>query len=87
MVDLGLTKVTAPDFIVSIRESAPSLVVIDKDAVPKTYWELGKPRLRRQILTHNRRSKPKFIVQVKRQQMRTRGRLLPIRDRYLPPHA
>jgi hypothetical protein len=28
----------------------PSLVVLDEDAVPKTYWEPGEPRLRRQVL-------------------------------------
>ncbi len=53
MVDLGLNKLTAPDFTVSIRQGIPSLMVIDEDAVPKTYWEPGEPRLRRQILTHD----------------------------------
>jgi hypothetical protein len=28
----------------------PDLVVLDEDAVPKTYWEPGEPRLRRQVL-------------------------------------
>jgi hypothetical protein len=28
----------------------PALVVLNEDAVPKTYWEPGEPRLRRQIL-------------------------------------
>ena len=28
-------------------------MVIDEDAVPKTYWEPGEPRLRRQVLTHD----------------------------------
>lgn len=50
MVDLGLKKLTAPDFTVSLREGTPALLVIDEDAVPKTYWEPGEPRLRRQIL-------------------------------------
>ena len=53
MVDLGLKKLTAPDFTVSIREGMPSLMVIDEDAVPKTYWEPGEPRLRRQILAND----------------------------------
>ena len=53
MVDLGLKKLTAPDFTVSIREGTPALLVIDEDAVPKTYWEPGEPRLRRQVLTHD----------------------------------
>ena len=50
MVDLGLKKLTAPDFTVSLREGTPALLVIDEDAGPKTYWEPGEPRLRRQIL-------------------------------------
>ncbi len=53
MVDLGLKKLTAPDFTASIQPGIPSLVVIDEDAVPKTYWEPGEPRLRRQLLTHD----------------------------------
>ncbi len=28
----------------------PALVVLNEDAVPKTYWEPGEPRLRRQVL-------------------------------------
>jgi hypothetical protein len=53
MVDLGLKKLTAPDFTVSLREGTPALLVIDEDAVPKTYWEPGEPRLRRQILAND----------------------------------
>jgi Gp157 protein len=53
MVELDLTKLTAPDFTASVRPGMPSLVVIDEDAVPKTYWEPGEPRLRRQILAHD----------------------------------
>ena len=53
MVDLGIRKLTAPDFTVSLRPGTPSLLVIDEDAVPKTYWEPGEPRLRRQILAHH----------------------------------
>ena len=41
---------TAPDFTASIRPGLPALVVLNEDAVPKTYWEPGEPRLRRQIL-------------------------------------
>lgn len=41
MVDLDLKKLTAPDFTASIRPGVPSLMVIDEDAVPKTYWEPG----------------------------------------------
>src|SRR5664279_375472 len=50
MVELELKKLTAPDFTASIREGLPSLMVIDEEAVPKTYWEPGEPRLRRQVL-------------------------------------
>ena len=28
-------------------------MVLNEDAVPKTYWEPGEPRLRRQILAHD----------------------------------
>jgi hypothetical protein len=50
MVELDLKKVIAPDFTASIRPGMPALVVLDEDAVPKTYWEPGEPRLRRQVL-------------------------------------
>lgn len=53
MIDLDLKKLTAPDFTASIRPGIPSLMVIDEDAVPKTYWEPGEPRLRRQVLAHD----------------------------------
>ena len=50
MVELDLKKLTAPDFTASIRDGMPALVVLNEDAVPKTYWEPGEPRLRRQAL-------------------------------------
>src|SRR5271169_109507 len=50
MVELDLKKLTAPDFTASIRPGMPALVVLNEDAVPKTYWAPGEPRLRRQIL-------------------------------------
>jgi hypothetical protein len=50
MAELDLKKLTAPDFTASIRPGLPALVVLNEDAVPKTYWEPGEPRLRRQIL-------------------------------------
>jgi hypothetical protein len=50
MVELDLKKVVAPDFTASIRPGMPALVVLNEDAVPKTYWEPGEPRLRRQVL-------------------------------------
>jgi len=53
MVELDLKKITAPDFTVSIRPGLPALMVIDEAAVPKTYWEPGPPRLKRQDLTQD----------------------------------
>jgi hypothetical protein len=50
MVELDLKKLTAPDFTASIRPGMPALVVLNEDEVPKTYWEPGEPRLRRQVL-------------------------------------
>lgn len=50
MVELDLKKIAAPDFTASIRPGLPALVVLNEDAVPKTYWEPGEPRLRRQVL-------------------------------------
>ena len=50
MVELDLRTLTAPDFTVSLRAGLPALVVLNEDAVPKTYWEPGEPRLRRQAL-------------------------------------
>jgi hypothetical protein len=50
MVELDLKKLNAPDFTVSIREGAPSLMVINEDEVPSIYWQPGEPRLRRQAL-------------------------------------
>ena len=53
MIELDLKKLDAPDFTASIREGTPALVVLNEDAVPKTYWQPGEPRLRRQILAHD----------------------------------
>ena len=53
MVDLDVKKITAPDFTVSIRPEMPALMVIDEAAVPKTYWEPGPPRLKRQDLAQD----------------------------------
>jgi Siphovirus Gp157 len=50
MAELDLKKLSAPDFTASIRPGLPALVVLNEDSVPKTYWEPGEPRLRRQIL-------------------------------------
>jgi hypothetical protein len=50
MVELDLTKLTAPDFTASIRPGMPALMVIDEAAVPSIYWEPREPRLNRQGL-------------------------------------
>jgi hypothetical protein len=50
MTELDLKKIAAPDFSASLRPGMPVLVVLNEDAVPKTYWEPGEPRLRRQVL-------------------------------------
>jgi hypothetical protein len=50
MLELDLRKLEAPDFTASIRPGMAALVVLNEDAVPKTYWEPGEPRLRRQVL-------------------------------------
>src|SRR5665213_163315 len=51
MVQLDLKKITAPDFTATVRDGAPSLVVIDEDKVPKIYWQPSEPRFKRQQLT------------------------------------
>ena len=50
MLELDLKKLDAPDFSVSIRPGAPTLLVIDEALVPKNYWEPREPRLSRQEL-------------------------------------
>lgn len=53
MVELDLTKLTAPDFTASVRAGLPALVVLNEEAVPKVYWEPGQPRLKRQVLAND----------------------------------
>lgn len=53
MVELDLTKLTAPDFTASVRAGLPPLVVLNEEAVPKIYWEPGQPRLKRQVLAND----------------------------------
>jgi hypothetical protein len=53
MVQLDLKKLNAPDFTASIRDGIPALMVLNEDAVPKTYWQPGEPRLRRQVLSYD----------------------------------
>lgn len=56
MVQLDLKKIVAPDFTISVRPGMPLLQVLDEKAVPKTYWEPGAPRLRRQELAQDLRN-------------------------------
>ncbi|MFZ0101457.1 MAG: siphovirus Gp157 family protein [Pseudolabrys sp.] len=37
MVELEIKKITAPDFIVSVRPGIPSLLVLDEASVPSIY--------------------------------------------------
>ena len=53
MIELDLKKLDAPDVTASIREGTPALMVLNEDAVPKTYWQPGEPRLKRQVLTND----------------------------------
>ena len=53
MVDLDLTKLTAPDFTASIRAGMPALVVLNEDAVPRPIGSRVQPRLKRQILAND----------------------------------
>jgi phage host-nuclease inhibitor protein Gam len=50
MTEMGIKKLTQPDFTVSIRPGSPSLAVIDEAQIPAEYWEPREPRLNRQAL-------------------------------------
>lgn len=50
MIELGLKKLVASDFTVSIRNGTPSLVVIEESSIPSVYWEPRAPRLNKQDL-------------------------------------
>ena len=53
MIELDLKKITAPDFTITLRPGTPSLLVLDQDAVPPSYWEQGAPKLKRQDLAQD----------------------------------
>ena len=46
----SLTKLTEPDFTVSLRAGRPPIVMIDEDAVPGEYWRPQPAKLDRQKL-------------------------------------
>ena len=50
MVELGIRKIMAPDFTVSLRPGMPALLVLDEAVVPSIYWQPSTPRLDRQGL-------------------------------------
>ncbi len=56
MIELDLKKIAAPDFTASIRPGMPALVVLNEDAVPKTYWEPGEPQAERARSWHRPQS-------------------------------
>jgi len=45
-----LKKITAPEFTVSLRASAPKLVILQEDDIPDTYWKPQPPKLDRQSI-------------------------------------
>ena len=50
MDEVNLSKITAPDFTVSVRAGVPSLVVVDERQIPETFFEPRPPKLNRQAL-------------------------------------
>ena len=50
MEEAGLTKITEPDFTLSLRTGVPPLMVIDEDAIPDVYWTPQPPKLERGVL-------------------------------------
>lgn len=50
MGEVGIKKLTQPDFTVSLRSGTPALLVLDETAIPESFWEPQAPRLNRQAL-------------------------------------
>jgi hypothetical protein len=51
MIEAEVKKITAPDFTVSVRPGSPSLIVVEEDSIPASYWKPSEPRLDRLALT------------------------------------
>jgi hypothetical protein len=56
MAEVDIKKIAAPDFTVSVRLGSPSLVVVEEDAIPASYWEPREPRLDRLALIKDLKS-------------------------------
>lgn len=50
MTEVGLSKLSQPDFTASTRPGTPSLVVITEETIPPAYWIPQPPKLDRQGL-------------------------------------
>jgi len=50
MAEIGLTKLEQPDFTLSVRAGAPSLVVVSESEIPSDFWLPQPPKLNRQAL-------------------------------------
>lgn len=50
MSEVGLTRLEAPDFTVSLRTGAPAVVVVAEHEIPDAYWVPQPPKLDRQSL-------------------------------------
>ncbi|MDB5582261.1 MAG: hypothetical protein JWR80_7437 [Bradyrhizobium sp.] len=53
MVDLDLKKINAPDFTASVRPGLPTLLILNEEDVPPSYWQPSEPHLNRQELTRH----------------------------------
>lgn len=51
MSQADLKKVVEADFTVSLRQTAPPLIVLEESVIPEKYWKPQPPRLDRQAIT------------------------------------
>ena len=52
MEQAGFSKITEPDFTLSLRPGVRPLTIIDEAAIPDAYWAPQPARLKRQDLRH-----------------------------------